>query len=246
VDETPIIVNSIDPEAAIAQGGYVVTAPEYFISGGYTTTGSGTFVGEMHTGRQGLADPLIDVPPPNPTTMVQQSNKKIQYTNGTTTLQPGVYKGGISVSGTGNLVLEPGIYYMDGGGFTFSGQGSLLGEGVMIYNDPGNGQADGISVTGQGSIILSAPTSGIYQGLTFFQERGADVAGNVQGTGGQTDITGTFYFPDAHLQVSGNGGVVNLGSQYISRELTLGGNGTINIQWTPFTVARKRAIYLVE
>jgi hypothetical protein len=178
--------------------------------------------------------------------MPVQSNKKVQYTGGTVNLQPGVYKGGISVSGTGSLNLAPGIYYMEGGGFSFSGQGSLNGPGVMIYNAPGNGNSGGISVSGLGSINLSGPTSGLYQNLTFFQDRTSTVTGNVSGTGGQTNITGTFYFAGALLQVNGNGGVSNVGSQYISNQLSLGGTGGINISWTPNTVARRRQINLVE
>ena len=64
--------------------------------------------------------------------------------------------------------------------------------------------------------------------------------------GGATSITGTFYFAGAQLNISGNGGVANVGSQYISYDLSLGGNGGININWTPYTVARKRTICLVE
>src|SRR5262249_15046452 len=171
---------------------------------------------------------------------------KIQFTQGSQTLSPGVYSGGISVSGTGSLTLQPGIYYMDGGGFSFSGQGSLLGNGVMIYNAPGNGNSGGISVSGHGSMGPSGPTSGPYQGVTFFQDRTSKVTGNVQGAGGTTSITGTFYFAGAQLNVSGNGGVSNIGSQYISYDLTLGGNGGININWNPYTVGRKRTINLVE
>jgi len=198
------------------------------------------------TGRKRTPDPLADLPPPDPTKMVTRSTKKTQETNGIVTLNPGVYKGGISVSGTANLNLNPGIYYMDGGGFSFSGQGSLVGNGVMIYNAPGNGNSDGISVSGQGSMILTAPTSGIYQGMTFFQDRTSTVPGNVQGTGGTTSMTGTFYFAGATLNVSGNGGVANIGSQYISNQLQLGGTGGINISWSPGLVAHKRSIYLVE
>src|SRR5439155_23844770 len=108
------------------------------------------------------------------------------HTTADVTLHPGVYTGGSSVSGPANLTLKPGIYYMDGGGFSFSGQGSLTATGVMIYNAPGNGNSGGISVSGQGSMIISAPTSGIYQGVTFFQDRTSTVPGNVQGTGGTT------------------------------------------------------------
>jgi hypothetical protein len=246
VKDTPIVVDSNNAEAAIAGGGGTLSAPTFYITGSYATTGGGAFSGNIYTGRAPWDDPLADLPVPDPTTLSAQSNKKTQFSGGTVNLQPGVYKGGISVSGTGSLNLAPGIYYMDGGGFSFSGQGSLNGQGVMIYNAPGNGNSGGISVTGQGSISLSGPTSGVYQGLTFFQDRTSNVTGNISGTSGTTNITGTFYFAGALLQVSGNGGVVNLGSQYISRLLTLGGNGGINIQWSPPTVARKRQINLVE
>jgi hypothetical protein len=246
VQGVPVVVNSNHAQAAIAGGGAVVSSPDFYITGGYDTSGGGNFIGDMHLGVYPTPDPLAGIPPPDPSTMTVQSTKKIQYTSGSLTLQPGVYKGGISVSGTGSLTLMPGVYYMDGGGFQFSGQGSLFGEGVMIYNDPGNGNSAGISVTGQGSLILSGPTSGIYKGLTFFQDRTSNVTGNIEGTGGTTKITGTFYFAGALLKVTGNGGVSNLGSQYISRLLELGGNGGIEIDWGPDKVVPGRNIYLVE
>ncbi len=246
VKGTPIIVNSNHAEAAIAGGGGTVKADKFVITGGYDTSGGGSFIGPVYTGKAPTPDPLSDIPPPNPTTMITQQPKKVQETSGDIYLKPGVYKGGISVSGTANLYLEPGIYYMDSGGFSFSGQGSLKGEGVMIYTNPGNGNADGISVTGQGSMILSGPTEGRYKGITFWQERSSKVTGNIEGTGGETSITGTFYFAGALLKVSGNGGVANLGSQYISDTLELGGNGGINVDWGPEKVAPKRSIFLVE
>jgi hypothetical protein len=246
VKGTPIVVNSNHPEAAIAGGGGSVEADKFVITGGYSTSGGGSFVGPVYTGRPGIPDPLADLTPPDPSTMTQQSNRKVQHTSGNVYLKPGVFKGGINVSGTANLNLEPGIYYMDGGGFNFSGQGSLKGQGVMIYNNPGNGNSDTISVTGQGSMILSAPTSGKYKGITFWQRRDATVTGTVAGTGGETSMTGTFYFAGALLKVNGNGGVANLGSQYISWQLNLGGNGGINIDWDPGKVAPRRSIFLVE
>jgi hypothetical protein len=246
VTGTPIIVDSSDAEAAGGGGGGHLVAPEFDITGGYATSGGATFDGTIYTGRRVTTDPLVDLPVPNKNSMTIQSHNKTQYTQGSHTLNPGVYHNGISVSGTASLILNPGIYYMDGGGFSFSGQGSLTGNGVMIYNDPGNGNSGGISVTGQGAINLTAPTSGVYQGMTFFQDRTSTVTGNVSGTGGTTTITGTFYFAGALLNVSGNGGVVNLGSQYISYDLAISGNGSINISWTPESVATMRAIYLVE
>jgi Flp pilus assembly protein TadG len=246
VSGTPIVVDSNNADAAIGGGGGTLKADEFDITGGYTTTGGATFSGPIYTGRPPMPDPLADLPVPDPSTMTLQSNNKTQYSQGSQTLSPGVYKGGISVSGTGSLTLLPGIYYMDGGGFSFSGQGSLLGNGVMIYNAPRNGNSGGISVSGQGSMILTAPTTGPYAGVTFFQDRTSTVTGNVQGAGGATSITGTFYFAGALLNISGNGGVANIGSQYISYDLKLGGNGGININWNPYNVGRKRSIFLVE
>ena len=246
VKGTSIIVNSTSEFGSIAGGGCTVKSDKFHLTGNYTTSGGGTFEGPIYTHRAPVPDPLSDIPPPDPTTLTVQANKKVQHTQGDVYLQPGVYNGGISVSGTANLYLAPGIYYMDKGGFSFSGQGSLEGKGVMIYTNPGNGNSDGISVTGQGSMILSGMTSGRYKNITFWQERSSKVTGNVSGTGGKTEITGTFYFAGALLNVSGNGGVANIGSQYISNQLTLGGNGGINIDWGPEKVAPKRSIFLVE
>ena len=120
------------------------------------------------------------------------------------------------------------------------------GAGSIRVSVAGQELAIPITVSGQGSLILTAPTDGPYQGITFFQERSSNVTGNIQGTGNDTNITGTFYFPGALLNVSGNGGVVNLGSQYISRLLNLSGNGGIHVNWDPEYVARKRSIYIVE
>jgi Flp pilus assembly protein TadG len=246
VNGTPVVVDSDNPAGSIAGGGGSLSAEEFDFSGGYSTTGNGSFNGPIHLGRRPMLDPLADLPVPDPTQMPSQSSKKIQFTQGSQTLSPGVYTGGISASGTASLTLLPGIYYMDGGGFSFSGQGNLLGNGVMIYNAPGNGNSGGISVSGLGSMVLSGPTSGPYAGIAFFQDRTSTVTGNISGTGGATSITGTFYFAGAQLNVSGNGGVSNIGSQYISYDLSLGGNGGININWNPYDVGRKRSIFLVE
>ncbi len=247
VTDTPIIVNSTNIEGTIVNGsGTTVSAPDYYLTGNYTTVGGGQLLGDVHLNRPPTVDPFLFLPPPDPSTMTIQSRKKLQTTQDSLVLYPGVYKGGISVSGVGSLYLMPGIYYMDSGGFGFTGQGSLYGDGVLIYTSPGNGNADGISITGQGSVYLTGMKDGIYQGMTFWQDRNATVTGTISGNSGTTNITGTFYFAGAQLNISGNGGAVNVGSQYVSNTLAVSGNGTINVQWTPYTVGRRRLITLVE
>jgi hypothetical protein len=245
VKKVPIVVNSTSPEGSIAGGGSQVSAPDYELVGNYTTSGGGQFFGPITTGVQPMEDPLRYLPPPDPSKLTLQSHKKEQFTSGTHYLQPGVYKGGINASSTANVILAPGIYYMDGGGFSFTGGGSLTGQGVMIYNAPGNGNADGINISANGSVNLSPPTTGIYKGVLLFQDRTSTVSANISG-GSNMNITGTFYFANALLTVTGSAGFTNFGSQYISRTLNAQGTGNIYIDWDPNLVGQIRLITIVE
>jgi hypothetical protein len=245
VQNTPIIVDSLSQEGSIANGGTTVTAPSYYLAGNSTTAGGGTFYGQMNVNQTPVPDPLAYLPVPDPTKMTVQQNNKTQLTSGTTILQPGVYKGGISASSTANVIMMPGIYYMDQGGFQFTGGGSLIGNGVMIYNYPGNGAGHDVNISASGNVILTPPTSGIYQGILLFQDRTSDVAASVSG-GSNMNLTGTFYFPRALLTVTGSAGFDNFGSQYISYDLNVQGTGTINIDWEPNNVAQVRLITIVE
>ena len=62
---------------------------------------------------------------------------------------------------------------------------------------------------------------------------------------GLFNITGTTYAANAHVRVSGNGDAT-IYSQYISRALTINGNGAVNIVYNPATVAPVRVLQLVE
>ena len=63
VTNTPVIVDSSDPSAAIAGGGGTLTAPKFLINGGWTSAGNGSFNGPISTGRAPTPDPLADLPP---------------------------------------------------------------------------------------------------------------------------------------------------------------------------------------
>jgi hypothetical protein len=134
---------------------------------------------------------------------------------------------------------------MDGGGFSFTGGGSLTGNGVMIYNAPGNGNSAGVNISANGTVNLSPPTSGIYKGMILFQARGDTDTASISG-GSNMSITGTFYFPSALLTVTGSAGFENFGSQYISYDLNVQGTGQIYINWDPNLVAQVRLITIVE
>jgi hypothetical protein len=244
-----VIVNSNSPSGAIVTGGGALTTPEFDLSGtpGWSTSGGGTFNGPILSGQTPTPDPLAYLPEPDPSTLTVQSNKTVKLQNsGSLSLQPGIYTGGINVTG-GNLTLAPGIYYMDTGGFSFSGTGNLTAEGVMIVNAPSSKSInpDAISITGNGVIDISPMTTGIYKGISLWQTRTSTNTISVSGGGAGSTITGTFYAQHGTLKVSGGNGV-GVGSQYISYDLDITGSSAMTVNYNPASVAPVRILQLVE
>jgi carbon monoxide dehydrogenase subunit G len=241
-----IIVDSNSPSGAVITGGGSLTSPEFDLSGspGWSTSGGGTFNGTINSNQPPTPDPLAFLAEPTTTGLTQQSNHTVKLQNqGTLSLQPGIYTGGINVTG-GSLTLAPGIYYMDGGGFGFSGTGNLTAAGVMIVNMPKN-NADTISITGSGVIDISPMTTGIYAGISIWQQRSSTNTITVSGGGAGSTMTGTFYAQHGTLKVSG-GNSAGIGSQYISWDLTITGSAAMNVIYHPATVAPVRILQLVE
>jgi hypothetical protein len=245
VTGTPTIVDSNSPTAAIAVGGGTATSSPFDITGVPGISGSGNFVGTINSGVPPTPDPLAYLPNPDPSTMVLESKSPYHLSGSKTdTLYPGVYTGGITVTGGASLTMMPGIYYMDGGGFSFSGLGNLYAAGVMIVSNP-RLNSDNISINGNGTILLSPMTTGPYTGISLWQVRGATNTMYVSGNGGSS-MTGTFYVPTGTLNVTGNGTNDVIGSQYISNQLNVNGNGTFTVAWNPNQIARTRILTLVE
>jgi hypothetical protein len=174
-------------------------------------------------------------------------------------LYPGVFTGGITVSGGATVILHanangtPGIYDIQGGGITVSGPSSIqtaTGEtaGVMLYNDWSSG-SDRITLSGSGSLSLIPPATGPYSGLTIFQKRGTRAAPAPQVTlsgSGSLKVTGTLYAAYANVNLSGQSSSDVAGGQIIADSMTLTGSAQVNIDRQTDPVARLRSIYLIE
>src|SRR5262249_32229811 len=241
-----VVVNSNDIGGAVAKGGGTVTAPAFIFAGmpGFSASGGGQFAGTTQSGMAASPDPLAYLPPPDPGSLPLESSSTLKLNNSQpVTISPGLYKGGIQISGPGSVTLQPGIYYMQGGGFSFSGQGALIGNGVMIYNAPLT-QSDSINVNGQGAVTISPMTTGLYQGSSFFQDRTATAPASVTGDG-NLNSSGTFYAAAASVKITGSSSNDVIGSQYISNDLTLTGNGSVSINFSGST-AKTRNIGLIE
>ncbi|MBI5395826.1 MAG: hypothetical protein HZA91_11055 [Verrucomicrobia bacterium] len=143
--------------------------------------------------------------------------------SGDTTLYPGIYWGGIKITG-GNVTLMPGRYIMAGGGFSVSGSGTgITGTDVFFYNtqDPykttGAGAFADINLTGGANLL--APTleaDGYYKGFLFFNDRNPanntviKLAGQIA-VGDSAPLKGYLYTANGSVDISGGSGSAGLG-----------------------------------
>jgi hypothetical protein len=166
-----------------------------------------------------------------------QNNFKI--TSGTTVhISPGVYCGGISIGGTvANVIFDPGTYVLVGGGMDVNGSVSVTGADVTFFNTyPGTqtNKYSGVGINGSGTVTLTAPTSGQYAGLLFYQDpRVAWSAsnGSVIAGGANSVYNGIIYFPSTDLTYSGNSSSVADSSGYtvlIGYNVRINGSARVN------------------
>jgi hypothetical protein len=249
-----VVVDSNSTSAARVTNNGSITAPEFDITGGST----GTFNGTVYTGIPPTPDPLAYLPAPSmpaagTITRTHLSGSGDQYvlTPGTYTNLPNFTNGDQVILQQASANTAGGIYYLYGCGFTSNSANITMDPntsgGVMIYNCPTNtSNSQGISIAGNpsGTVNLSALTSGSYAGILLWQDRSSAVALNISGNG-NFSMLGTFYAAAASLSVGG-GGTATIGSQYISRTLTLNGSGIVTINYSASGTARVRIVSLVE
>ena len=192
------------------------------------------------TGITPVGDPLAGTvsPPTNPGGCLANPN-----INSTTTIGPSsdgtICYNSLTIKG-GTVTLKPGVYYINGQLSIQSGanvkQSSLTpGDGVTFYitnttsaNDscPASPDGSGLCVAAGATLNLSAPGSGPYKGILFYQDPHDTFTASFSG-GSSGTLNGIFYLPDAGLILSGgSGGTLNV--DLVVAWLNLSGGSTIN------------------
>jgi hypothetical protein len=198
----------------------------------------------------------------------------------TVRIYPGVYYGGILMKQSNaaehlTVYMEPGIYYIAGGGFQIDGDvdvytvdpgGTSYGgagtSGVLIYNsdDPAKAaECNAGTYTGAGCISwwdvndsngevrLRGYPGAVYTNLILFQDRDASDQPAVKLTGNAAmTIEGTFYLPNAQFAFNGNGESTVLNAQVICDTFDIGGNGNLTVTWDPDTALELHSMGLVQ
>lgn len=185
-------------------------------------------------------DPFAYLPDP---TISQSPNNGDVRSNQTRNLTPGVYRG-MDIQGTANLA--PGTYFIDGRsqgnnqnknlGFNVGAQGVVNGTGVTIVltmsNAPATGTSNlvaGMNINGGATLKLTAPNTGDYKGMLFYQDRRATRLGEVVQLNGNSSsvLQGAIYIPQNQITFNGTTGMNTNCLQLVGQRLVFSGNSRI-------------------
>jgi hypothetical protein len=166
------------------------------------------------------------------------------FKNHTYRMYPGYYPGGLVLQG-GTFYMEPGIYYIGGGGLSMSGNGSVLtsvntgttvfGGGVLLYNGAFNvasfcrggvttGCPGAMTFNGSSAIVNLKPIqTTIYKNIVIFGDRTTAAAITLNGSSTNLNIAGTIYAPLSLVTVTGSG-PVSIGVQVIAYDFNVTGS----------------------
>lgn len=139
--------------------------------------------------------------------------------NGLATLNPGVYCGGIKLNSGAKVTFTPGTYILTSAtsttgtsyGLTVDVGASATGTGVTFYNTLTAGKSSGpidffFDVFSGSGVNFTAPTSGTYEGILFFQDPANTQTATIIGSPHwSTTLEGTYYFPKATVDFAFDG-----------------------------------------
>ncbi len=159
------------------------------------------------------ADPFADLPTPAASNPCQNTNKS--------TLKPGTYCSGLSLSGS--VTLQPGVYVVQGN-LKINANAAITGSGVTIFMSG----SSTVSINGNASVQLSAPTSGTYSGVLFYGDRAGSSASSTFNGTADSLLTGAIYFPKQLISYLGNFSGTNGCTQVVANTIQWSGNSKIN------------------
>lgn len=186
-----IYVNS-DASDALANSG-IISASHICVVGGFTGDG---YTPSPQENCPTVSDPFLNIATPAPGGC-DHFNLAL---NADAILDPGVYCGGLHVSGNARITLNPGLYFLADGVMQVTSGGSIEGAEVafILY-----GSAS-IDIAGNGAVITTPPLSGDAAGFSIMQHREAPfgevskIAGD-----GRFEFPGIIYLPRQALEIAG-------------------------------------------
>jgi Flp pilus assembly protein TadG len=149
------------------------------------------------------------------------------YTNysppndGNVTLSPGTYCGGLTVQNKTNVYFTPGTYYIADGDLIISADqnvrcpscgtsgGVTTGVTFVLTTTGSTSNIGGVSMTSENNVTLNAPSTGIYAGVLFYQDRRATTGTTTSSSKiftvaslNNATLSGLVYFPQNRIDIS--------------------------------------------
>lgn len=203
-----MIIDSSAGEAANFNGHVTVTTTATDIVGGDRNNGNTSLSPLPNTSVNSVPDPLSSLAAPSIGACGTSTSSPYTGGNGvvvnsstTATLNPGVYCNGLIINGNATANFTAGTYIIKGN-MILNGNDTVTGSGVTFYFTGGGS----LTMNGNSHAVFSAPTSGAYEGILYFQDRTDSNTVIINGDS-TSSWQGVIYAPDANLTVNGNGNI---------------------------------------
>jgi Flp pilus assembly protein TadG len=211
-----VMANSVASDAVSLKGSGQLSAPCVVSVGGVETTSNLTLTScaAPVTHAPPVGDPFAKVAEPATPVSCNASNGSL--------LQPGRYCGGLSLRGS--VTLQPGVYVITDGTLKVNANAVVSGSGVTIYLKG----SSNVSMNGNATVNLTAPTTGDYAGILFFGDRTATASSSFNGTA-QSSLVGALYLPKQNVSYLGDFTAPDGCTQVIADTIDWSGNATVKM-----------------
>ena len=225
--------NSSNKQALTVAGSAKVSALSVGVVGGITPGSYGLSADQgISTGIWPVEDPYKDVQPPTAGACTQNNF----HATTSTTLNPGVYCGGMAIHSGATVTLNPGVYYLDGGDLAVNGNAGLVGDGVtLIFTKKNRNSYATATINGSANIALTAPAYGPTAGIVMFGDRGIPKGTDYKLNGGASQtFGGAIYFPTATINFSGGNATTAACTQLIGNTINFSGISNLAINCSSY------------
>lgn len=212
-------VKSTANPAATFNAGTVFTTKKTCVAGSQVLDNGGSHA-SLAKSCTTATDPFAGTLPVPASASCTYSNQNVN--GGTVTAYPGVYCGWQNLNNAPTINFQPGVYVFKGGGVNVNG-GTWNGTGVTFYF----ADTSYIQFNGTVKLNLTAPTSGTYAGLLWYEAANlAKTSFTMNATDG-ANLEGLMYLPSRNL-------TLNAGASVESNALTMVLNSLVmnTVNWT--------------
>ena len=226
-----IATNSIASNAVTAGGSSSIFATPVAAVGGLQASANYAAGTTLQPYSIAQPDPFAGLPTPSVTTCSGKLSVAPNATQHVTNASGVSCYRGMDLKGT--VSFDPGVYFIDGSSFSAGSQTVITGTGVTFILTSSNATSNPstiatVDINGGASLQLTAPTSGTYKGVLFYQDRRAQDSGSntVNGNAG-SKLQGAIYMASQAVSFSGDSGMTTECIQIVSRRVTFTGNTMI-------------------